>query len=42
MMILTDEKGGDAASMPTRANILKGFKWLRAGAKLLPGKAKDR
>jgi Caspase domain len=36
-MILTDDMTNDPKSMPTRANILNGFKWLREGAK--PGDA---
>eukprot|EP00980_Cylindrotheca_fusiformis_P011990 scaffold2836_cov99-Cylindrotheca_fusiformis.AAC.5 len=32
IMVLTDDQTDDPDAMPTRANILKGFKWLREGA----------
>jgi hypothetical protein len=32
MMILTDDQTDDPKGMPTRANILNGFRWLRNGA----------
>lgn len=32
MMVLTDDQTDDPSGMPTRANILNGFKWLRNGA----------
>jgi metacaspase-1 len=32
-MVLTDDKTNDPKSMPTRANIINAFKWLREGAK---------
>jgi hypothetical protein len=32
MMVLTDDQTDDPDGMPTRANILKGFRWLREGA----------
>lgn len=31
--VLTDHDGADPSELPTRANILQGFKWLRANAK---------
>ncbi|CAB9520915.1 Metacaspase-1 [Seminavis robusta] len=37
MMVLTDDQTNDPSKMPTRANILKGFRWLRQGAS--PGDA---
>lgn len=33
VMVLTDDQTSDPSKMPTRANILKGFKWLTQGAK---------
>jgi len=33
MMILTDDQTDDPDCMPTRANLLRGFRWLREGAK---------
>jgi len=32
IMVLTDDQTTDPAGMPTRANMLKGFRWLRQGA----------
>ena len=33
VMVLTDDQTGDPSKMPTRANILNGFRWLNQGAK---------
>jgi metacaspase-1 len=33
MIVLTDDQTDDPEHMPTRANILKGFRWLRQGVK---------
>lgn len=33
VMVLTDDQTSDKSKMPTRDNILKGFKWLTQGAK---------